>query len=464
MSRLHVLFVFLVLLPSSQVTAQRFGPGPADRTDDPLPAKVLAKAKRAVTQADRGELLRARQQAAQTEYDGRATEFLAGRGSLSIFRDAIDRLREADLALCSTYVQRLAVREAAWLRLWLFEDMSRDWYEKGRIPAKEYWEGKHLRLGAELELLRERAGRVKLPSGVSLPSAAPFLPADGSLLSTKELAKAKFAASRAVPQDLDRRRLRLIRGAFRSRFLECFAGRCSLDLVLEVAGKMRDAALAISRTEAERLAPVEGHWTYAHQIDSMERRRYEAGRVPIQYRLQTLQFRLAAEITLIQARAQQTGKRTEARTLPSNLVILWDVRDDEVAPETGGLIYTKSLARAKFAAIRGNPESLIRDKRAADQAEVGYRFREFLNGRGTLDILLGSATRLLEDELALSTTEAERRAARERHWARLKQIRDVNKVRREQERIPVQDDAQTAYFLIDAELGLIGSTGGPAAK
>src|SRR5438128_1140167 len=73
----------------------------------------------------------------------------------------------------------------------------------------------------------------------------------------------------------------------------------------------------------------------------------------------------------------------------------------------------RAIARAKFAAVHADPRSLTRAKYAAAVEESEARWKEFLAGRGTQDILLGAWRRRLESRLALAENDADRLAARE---------------------------------------------------
>jgi hypothetical protein len=80
--------------------------------------------------------------------------------------------------------------------------------------------------------------------------------------------------------------------------------------------------------------------------------------------------------------------------------------------------------------------------------------RDFLAGRGTLEFTMNWSERLLKAELAVADKPNERRAARERHIARLRAIEEVNKQRFDAGRIAVQDYLSSQYNRLDAEIDL----------
>jgi hypothetical protein len=79
-------------------------------------------------------------------------------------------------------------------------------------------------------------------------------------------------------------------------------------------------------------------------------------------------------------------------------------------------LHCKELAKAKFEASHADLKELVRGKLETARVECEARAKEFQTGRGTLDILLGSALRWLESELAASDKRADQVAALERYW------------------------------------------------
>jgi hypothetical protein len=114
----------------------------------------------------------------------------------------------------------------------------------------------------------------------------------------------------------------------------------------------------------------------------------------------------------------------------------------------------KFIAKAKVEAYHSNPKELAKERLEAALFEHESRIKEFLAGRGTLEFVIGSSLRRLDAELALCESEADRIAAMEDHWLRMKLVEQVNKARFDAGRIPIQDFMQSRYFRLDAEIAL----------
>ncbi|HLN27246.1 MAG TPA: hypothetical protein VK395_05840 [Gemmataceae bacterium] len=95
---------------------------------------------------------------------------------------------------------------------------------------------------------------------------------------------------------------------------------------------------------------------------------------------------------------------------------------------------------------------LVKGQLEAAKTELDARWQEFLAGRGTLDIMLGSSQRLLQAEFDLSTKRSDRIAALEAHWQRLREVETINQSRYDAGRIPIQDLAQSRSGRCRAEI------------
>jgi hypothetical protein len=96
-------------------------------------------------------------------------------------------------------------------------------------------------------------------------------------------------------------------------------------------------------------------------------------------------------------------------------------------------------------------KTLMAARHTAAVAEVSARYQEFMNGRGTIEILFGAAQRLLHAELDLlePTNQVQ---AWENHHKLLKEIFQVQDERFKAQRIPIQDVKQAEFYMLDAEL------------
>src|SRR5262249_49304479 len=114
--------------------------------------------------------------------------------------------------------------------------------------------------------------------------------------------------------------------------------------------------------------------------------------------------------------------------------------------------FVRTVEREKPDAIRANPRELARGKRDAAQDEYSERFKEFLNGRGTLDILLEAARHRLEEELALPERERTSLRSGERDWAARVRVESGLRGWYERGRIPIQCYMQGRYHRLTAEI------------
>jgi hypothetical protein len=174
--------------------------------------------------------------------------------------------------------------------------------------------------------------------------------------------------------------------------------------------------------------------------------RYQAGRIPAKDYFQCAANRLDAEIMFA---------RTRMRA------------DSEFPPGEGiGLGHpdlAKELAKAKRAASQIDVDQNKRKKLEFLEWAFGSRFREFLAGRGTLDILQEVSRLWLGAELDLATDQTARIAALERHWEATRVIEYVNNNRHDAGRIPIQDYQQSVAARIDAEKHLRQASSGRGA-
>jgi hypothetical protein len=97
---------------------------------------------------------------------------------------------------------------------------------------------------------------------------------------------------------------------------------------------------------------------------------------------------------------------------------------------------------------------LAKAKMQAARMIIASRYKEFMAGRGSLDLLLEWSLNWLESERALSDKQADQIVAYERHWLLTKVIESVNNFRYENGRVPIQDCMQSKYFRLQAEMWL----------
>lgn len=430
----YCLAICLLILLGRLAPAQDREPPPKPLVPHPLERKELAKAKRAAVEAEPGKLAEEKLASAQIHVDSRMREFWAGRGTLEFLDEALRDQRDARLALAETEAERVRAWEEFWFFARRVEEVNRFRFEAGRIPTNDYLQSIYWRQVAELQLAQFRSW----PGWISLVGTEWW--------GLKELARAKHSAARATAEERALQRLDTIQGICAGRMKNCLAGRCTLDFLLRNWHRLLHSELAAARTDADRLAAYAFHWEAALRVETMNRARYENGRIPIQDYAQSADFLFHAEAALVQARATFVSPTTAAVH-----VGFWDHLEGDNNPFHPE---AKLVARAKQKTFEADLRQLAQQQFLASQIQYDAREREFFRGRGTLDFIIESAERLVETELALLDNERARLEALGRHWARLKAIEMVNRKRFIDARIPIQDYEQSRYHLLQAALML----------
>jgi hypothetical protein len=261
------------------------------------------------------------------------------------------------------------------------------------------------------------------------------------------LARAKREALHPRFDVLTREKVEDLYWAYQSRRLEFLAGRGTLDLCLAGTIRLRAAELAVAGTENERLAAYERCWFFNKEIEDVNEARYKAGRIPIQDYLQSKHGLLRATIELVQA-----GKANEHAFRPVGFAL-----------PAYSEMSLQSLAKAKAALASADLPALTRSMAEAARGAYEARWREFLTGRGTLDILLEASVHWLDSERAVYGDKADPVAFAERRVVLMALIDAENRERHAHGRIPIQDYLQAHFYLLDAELELLAAkTAGPS--
>jgi hypothetical protein len=259
----------------------------------------------------------------------------------------------------------------------------------------------------------------------------------------RDLARASLELSRAVPQQLRLERLAAVRGESEARFRDFLGGYGTLDLLLASSRDWRDAERLLAEGPAEWVAALERYWETAWLVEVVNQRRHEDGRIPTKEYDYARFLRLGAEIDLLQAVAG------DAKVLRLGWRVPPPVGRDDEEP------YLKGVVRAKFAALRANPAKLAGERLHLIQKVWDSRYRQFLAGQGTLDILLDVSRERLQVERESDNRPEARAAACERHWEVAWCVNDANRLRYEAGRIPEQDYLMTRHALAEATIWLI---------
>jgi len=425
-------------------------PGHGDILADsprPLDRKDVARAKFEALQTAPKELSQAKLAASQYSFESRFREFLAGRGTLDFMLEAFQHYSEAGIAVAQDPREQAAYQEALWELAYSAEYVNAFRYEAGRIPIQDYAQSIAFRLQAQLALRRtwvplvQKGTRAGWSHGLSvLEEYATDLP-----FAAKELAKEKFQATQSSDQELIQGMLAATREQEAARSKEFHAGRGTLDFLLESTVRLAHARLLASNDPDDRLASYENLWITCREIERVNLLRFQDGRIPTQDYAVSRYYRREAELMLLEAQAKY-GKAA-ARQLKQDSDLPWLF--NRLEPN-----YLKFFARDKRSLIQANQRELQQARVQAAQEECNDRGKEFFHGRGTLDFVIGSTLRLLDAELHLVETDADKPTAIHRHWLRTFQIEQANLGRHLAGRIPTKDYTDSLYHHLDAALWL----------
>jgi hypothetical protein len=295
------------------------------------------------------------------------------------------------------------------------------------------------------------AGLLVIASGASLRGQGPKLPqlppepppslSPGSL-DAKELARAKFEASRANPGQLAQARLEAAQDCYLARFEQFRAGKVTCDFVVASLRQVVESKYAVSTSQADRAAAVEEWWRHAFGAEHVNQLQYDAGRVSIIELASARLERLDAELELHRLAAQATPGTLWFRFVSLAL-------DDDAGKDA-----PTWFARARFEASRSQPEQLRRARVEAAKEELHWRLVQFWAGKVTLEFLFDAARRLREAELALDDTPARRITTLEQNWLQLRAIERINQLQYDAARAGIIVLAGSQHARLDAELAL----------
>jgi hypothetical protein len=407
-----------------------FGPSP-------LGARQTARAKFEATQATTKDLGRARLEEAREEFLARMERYLAGKDTLDITLGAAKRLLEAELAVAQTRSDRIAAHDRYRRHALELEKLTEEKQWVGRESLADVLDARRVRRSAEMALASANANQEK--RGVA-QAAAPLLPKTDVLNARRE-AQAAFEAAQSSVKELAAARVETARAACREHYKRFREGKFTLDFTLESVRQVCEAELALRERPAARAALAEVWWSCTREGEKLSRLKLEIGRESVADVAQWVSLRLTAEIELVQALAA-AGK------LPRE-----DVSGPlELANEPGEEV--RELAHARFEASRATLPELARTGREVALIEFAWRYERYRAGKDWLDIVLDATKRLLEAELAVAATKADRVAAHERHWLRVREFEVLSMLKQTVGRESIADVAQARSVRLTAEMAL----------
>jgi hypothetical protein len=259
----------------------------------------LARAKFDATQADLGELRRARLAALRGERDEYWRILETGKGQPDNAVGPALLGLGAELALLGPDADPTPALLRAWGPAWTAERNGEDRYLVGRIAQEDFLALRLLRLDLELALARARSAR-KRPAR---PDARLFDPRqlDDDLLDTAQ-ARARFQAAQATPEDLARTRRDVALEAYRAMERVYREGKGTTDGCLAAAERLAEAEQALLGEKASSVPLLERRWERALFAEQLALDRHRSGRVGYDEVLAARYNRLTIEWQLAQVR------------------------------------------------------------------------------------------------------------------------------------------------------------------
>jgi hypothetical protein len=248
-----------------------------------------------------------------------------------------------------------------------------------------------------------------------------------------------------VPADLPgllKARLEAARTENEARMTDFLADRGNVDPLLESSRRELNSELDFAAADADRVAALERYWARAWLVDKVAEGWKKAGRIPYKQSWEARYERLKAEVELAQFR-NRPG--VEKNTAWSGLPPALELAISSVVP-------AKVWADAKLEASRSDAMELRKEMRDLAERAWDSRMKEFLEGRGTMNVLLTASHRRLESELALARNDTARQAALEQYLDVTRTIEERNRLRMEAGRIPRGHYLESHYARLEAEL------------
>jgi HEAT repeat protein len=259
--------------------------------------------------ADLGELAQQRVEAIRAVYRTRLKLYLHDRMPLDSMLDSAALLTDAELAVPDDKADAAAIRERAWERAWMADEINRrnvkayfrnNWVLLMAIAPELFAESRYALLQAEIALLR--AGQTRRPSRFGTLLNEPDL---AKFFEAKEMAKARAAVGRTSLDGLLRQRLETAREGHRAawqtflhpKFAKGAKETLGVRILLGWPGRVLESELALANGPAGREAALARHWKRVWQAEAAVLHRFEhwGGRVPIESVMRLRSARLEAE-------------------------------------------------------------------------------------------------------------------------------------------------------------------------
>jgi hypothetical protein len=222
-------------------------------------------------------------------------EFLAGRGTLNFQTEAVNRLRDTELASSQAASERFSALEACWMTLRENEAVCQERFLAGRITGQDVMEVRYARLAAE-RLLYDAWQSTIGP----VPSVRSWLREiiGAGTLSAKDLVRNEVDSMLTSRQDRAKAMLDCAQDAWDARRKLFQERRGALPFLLDAARRRSDAQLALASKPAERLDFLKQYLGDLKEIETLLGQRYEGKLVQIEDVMDARWARLDLEVRM----------------------------------------------------------------------------------------------------------------------------------------------------------------------
>jgi hypothetical protein len=432
---------------------------------DPLRTKAKARALREVQRADPKELTRALLDTRRAVYAKTATG--VEHGGIRDLERAPDVLRDlltAEVVAAPDPAGRIATLERHCARLGHLEEIIRYPAEAGvgAFLPQDYWEFHGERLLTEMWLVQALAGaRAPLPGSLTdtLDNSGP--------LDSRDAERREFAALRTTPRALGQAAVDAAGQAFRIRERYKIPTGDSIPQDGFADSRWRvEVERALGKQSADLLPALESHWQAAW---SRKQLAWERAVVPWRSPayLEAYSDLLEAEAWIAEARSRPGRSPWPLKgSFQDRFGAVDDPFDvEEHFNSSYDLLTLNKLARAKYQGTVLPPGESARERRDKLAAAYAGAVRQLRRGYAPVSFCEELSRQLMTVELALAAGDAERLGARERYWARARDVEEITRrlaafgVRWFPERYP---EAVCEY--LQAELWLVEARGKKGEK
>jgi hypothetical protein len=369
---------------------------------------------------------------------------LAGRGNYHFQTDSHDALLRSELALSSNPADRGAALLRQWERIWHLDSIARERYDAGRIGIRDMLGIRWHRLNAEIAIAKARQDGWLSREALAMPIH------DAERLVDKSFAKAKHDLMLGDVQSLWIQQRDLAKTRCARQINESMAGRSTIWRYQEASMNVLQAETALAQQPEEHVGAAEDHWARTALMQGVIKERFDAGRVT--HSDYALARYYLTDATDRWRRARNVHGTAAPLAMPT---IAFGLAGDDfsfgwwISPEN-----IQTVARAKAELATGDEHELLRQRRDLAREVFEGSLPEFRMGRGWFYSLLEKSSAWLEAELDLVTSNADRRAAWERHWRRVASIEHTLRKRWAAERVAEVDLLAVKVFRLDAEIVL----------